>query len=266
MVVPVVVAGVVVDMLAPVLGDLGGQLGAGQRRQAVEVPPGVDRLAHRLLVAGDEVETLQVDERRAVVRRAGRGQHARDRELLVVDVPAVRPAVDELELRADAPAVLPGDLAADDRVERPVHPLAVGEPVRPVGRVAPAEVLLGRADDREGALLGVVPEGDRRRGLDDRVGRDLLEEQVRQVCDRRLDAVDGAQDELHVAALRPDDQVVGDAAAVERLVDDPPDEQHRDDEHRPEGDAQRRQRRRERPLPQALEGDGKERHGEVGRW
>ena len=82
----------------------------------------------------------------------------------------------------------------------------------------------------------------------------LLVEAVGDVADRLAEVEDRVEDQLFLAALGADDQVVAFAAAVERLVDHAVDDQHGHDQRHAQAhrhDRQRETRARCRMLRQA---------------
>ena len=78
---------------------------------AAELVPAFDGFLERRVVPADRVEAVQMNEHGFVVGRAGRSEDAHDGEFLLVLV-RFGPAMDELKLRADVPAVGAGDLAS----------------------------------------------------------------------------------------------------------------------------------------------------------
>lgn len=181
-----------------------------------------------------------------------------DSELLVVHV-IVLSAVNHAELAADVPAVFAGDLGTDDGIPGPLEEVTFDEELAAVG-VLDAKVLRDRADDREPAFFGRIPQRDGDGVFDVASFPDLGVEPPGEVLDGGRDAVDGAEDQLQVASLGADDQVVAAAGLAEHASDDAVDDQDGNHQRHAERDAQTGERRRQEPLANALDGNRQQIH------
>ena len=122
---------------------------------------------------------------------------------------------------------------------------------------------LGHGADHAEALVGMAHadrDGRLHVGGEFALGQFLVEA-VGDVADRLAEVEDRVEDELLLAALGADDQVVALAAAVERLIDHAVDDQHGHDQRHAQAHRQDRQHRDQGPLSNASPGDFPETHG-----
>ena len=189
---------------------------------------------------------------------------------------AVIGAVGGGERISDFEAEAVGDTRADHAGEEVVvaEILPRCEPKRlAVAAREPAEEVGIRADDPEAAV--VVPHAGRHgnagaRGIlpvdsisAARCGEELLIEVPADVLDRLADQVDGVEDELEGAPLRPHDHVVAKPRPrLEGLLDDSPGDERCHDQCHTERQRHRRQGAGEGALADVAPGDAEEVHGE----
>ena len=194
-----------------------------------------------LFMAGNCIESVQVQEHGSVVRGASWCQHGDNRKLFVMDVIAVRTAVNDRKLRSRIPLVLASHFRSDDRVKQSVDAFAANLKC-PARHVFVLEVLGRRADDRERSFLRHVATGQRHCRNNAPVLLQFLQIHIRQCLTGRLHAIHGAQHQLQItASCRSDDQIVADTALSERAVNRAENDQHQHHQHHAKGDTECRQ-------------------------
>ena len=217
----------------------------------------------------DVVEALHVDEDGPIDRRArsGPGRRPRVNVSLWTRPPSLLPWTAWNFSPTCKPAFVGGD-RAHHGVERVLglEVLARGKLVRLVAAVFQVGEHLGHGADHAEALVGVAHahrDGRLHVGGVFALGQ-LLVEAVGDVADRLAEVEDRVEDQLFLAALGADDQVVAFAAAVERLVDHAVDDQHGHDQRHAQAHRHDGQRRDQGPLSNASPGDFPETHEDEG--